>query len=40
MMYSSDPQHPFGVNVWRGNLSSVDGFSMGYGYWKAREVEM
>lgn len=39
MMYPSDPQHPFGANVWRGKLSSVDGFSLGYGYWKAREVE-
>ena len=35
----SDPQQPFGVNLWRGKLSSVDGFSLGYGYWKTREVE-
>lgn len=39
VMYPSDPSHPFGANVWRGKLSSVDGFSIGQGYWKAREVE-
>jgi hypothetical protein len=38
-MYPLDSQHPFGDNVWRGNLSNVDGFSLGYSYWKAREVE-
>ena len=39
VIYPSDPQQPFGVNLWRGKLSSVDGFSLGYGYWKTREVE-
>jgi hypothetical protein len=39
VIYPSDPQQQFGVNVWRGKLSSVDGFSLGYGYRKTREVE-
>jgi hypothetical protein len=39
VMYPSDPQHPFGANIWRGKLSSVDAFSLGYGSWKARDVE-
>jgi hypothetical protein len=39
VMYRSDPQHPFGANVWRGKLSSVDAFSLGIAHWKAKEVE-
>jgi hypothetical protein len=39
VMYRSDPQHPFGANVWRGKLSSVDAFSLGIAHWMAKEVE-
>lgn len=39
VIYPSNPSHPFGANVWRGKLSSVDGFSIGQGYLEARNVE-
>ncbi|MDQ3903099.1 MAG: hypothetical protein M3247_05625 [Thermoproteota archaeon] len=39
VMYPSDPGSPYVTGVWRGKLSSIDGFSIGGGYWTAREVE-
>ena len=39
VMYPSDPLKPFGANVWRGKLSSVDAFSVGTAYWEYKPVE-
>jgi hypothetical protein len=39
VIYPSNPSQPVGATVWRGKLSSVDGFSIGRGYLKPREVE-
>ena len=37
--YPPDPSKPFGANVWRGKLSSVDAFSIGVAHWESKPVE-
>jgi hypothetical protein len=37
VIYPSDPSHPSGASVWRGKLSSVDGFSLGRGYLRPKD---
>jgi hypothetical protein len=39
VIYPSDASQPFGANIWQGNLSSVDGFSIAQGFLKASQVE-
>jgi hypothetical protein len=39
LIYPSNPSQPVGAIIWRGKLSSVDGFSIGRGYANFRYEE-
>ena len=39
MMYPSDLEYPFPTSLWRGKLSSIDGFSIGRYTWNYNDDE-
>jgi hypothetical protein len=39
VIYPSGSSDPYAANVWRGKLSSVDGFSLGHGPWELKRLE-